>query len=320
MFVEGRKRGGAGDGTGGREGEGDETVEMGLVNGLAKETTTSTSASLGAGPGGKGHGNKWLYVSHEPIPPISSSSAVSSQSTTATTTSSYYHDLFNLTPTSKPSTSHPSPTSPPRLIKLTFSPLILHILCSSLHTAKPLLAAAINAGFRESGVQSLKILERQDQNQNGEAGVGVMVAVRTAGCGFESVIGYVEESSGDEAAAAGEKGEVYRSVVSEEWLGVLVAVVTGRFEENVGRRERFRAALGGVGVGNGDGMVGEEWEDKEVRRRRKREEGLRVKREKEREGKGNRGGDGGANGEKGRGDYEDDNDNGLGGGLFLDSA
>lgn len=319
VFVEGRKAGQDrdGDGNGVKGGHGDEGDEQNEdehddgVTGLRlpNDISTSTAAKGGAGPGGKGYGNKWLYVSHEPIPlaPPPSSSSRSQD---------YYHNLFNLTPTTPP-TSTSSTTnlypSNPRLIKLTFSPLILHILCSSLYTAKPLLAAAINSGFRESGVQSLKSLDHEQQQ--GQDGSGVMVAVRTAGCGFESVIGYVEDRKD---GGEGEE-EVYRSVVSEEWLGVLVGITTGRFGDNVGRRERFRGGLRGI-EGREGRVAGaeQEWEEKEDRWRRKREEGLKAKKEKEREMQGNTGvANGGVEGEK---DIVGDDGDGLGEGLFLDST
>lgn len=269
VFVEGRK------------GEGETTTgaiddDHNDDNSEAEQRATVTQTTK-AGPGGKGHGNKWLYVSHEPIPTLPPDTT--------------YHDLFNLTPISSSSSSTLAPPYPhnPRLIKLTFSPLILHILCSALQTAKPLLSASINAGFRESGVQSLKALDDEE--------AGVMLAVRTAGCVFETVVGYVDESVDGQ--------EVYRSVVGEEWLGVCVGVVNGRFGSNRERKERLRGEIRGLKMG-GQSEDGE-WEDKEVRRARKRKEGLKVKREKERE-------DSEVFGTV-RNDNEDD---GLGDGLFLE--
>lgn len=172
-------------------------------------------------------------------------------------------------------------------------------------------------------MQSLKILDREGLEYGGSGGSssgtpGVMLAIRTAGCAFETVIGYVEEvstslrpspSAGRRSSDSMENGrteteadkhegevrkEIYRSVVSEEWLAVCVGIVNGRFDANRERKERLRGEIARIGRGgkggdrnghgheNGDGKGlddGAGWEDKEVRRARKREEGLRRKRE-----------------------------------------
>ncbi|KAJ9658508.1 hypothetical protein H2198_003660 [Neophaeococcomyces mojaviensis] len=244
VFVEGHKTA--------RPSDGDNEVPLEDQDRVRQDTTAAIVAA--AGPGGKGSGNKWLYVSHSRV---------------VMPTEQTFHDLFELTPqsTSEPATY---PTDPDvRLVKLTFSPLILHVLCSSLQAAKPLLAAAINAGFRESGVQSLKALD--------DEAAGVMVAIRTAGVGFESVVGWVEEGGTGE--------EVYRSCVDEGLLSMYVQIVNGRFGWNEERRERLRVELEAL-KRREEEDVGRrsEWEDKEVRRRRKREEGLRIKRDMERQG------------------------------------
>ena len=57
-----------------------------------------------------------------------------------------------------------------------------------------------------------------------------MVAVRTAGLSFESLIGL---------RVGGEN----RLVVSPAYLGVLARIANGRFAENARRVERFRDAL-----------------------------------------------------------------------------
>lgn len=336
VFVEGQKEGDVGARVRGREGEGSDdggNWDRGRTSAttMGEDSDIGTRAGVGAGavagPGGKGHGNKWLYVSHSPIPtpapPPKSSfdSAVPSPEYSKATTSSYYHDLFGLSPLPSPSTSVPDHTHtyPPattrlRLIKLTFSPLILHVLCSSLHTAKPLLAAAINAGFRESGVQSLKALDDEDC-------AGVMLAIRTAGCAFETVVGYVDAGVGQQQAQQDEIAEVYRSVVAEAWLDVCASVVAGRFEANVERRERLRGELRRMRhkEGNAGKIVtaeGKKWEDKEVRRQRKREEGLRLKAQK--------GQVGSRNGDETLGQIQQDGNaadhDALGDGLFLDST
>ena len=252
VFVEGRKAAGReGDGEG--EGDGGEEIENGelLVDGVdgTEEVNGEETAKkkVRTGPGGKG-GGKWLYVSHDPI---DTSSTEGSES--------YFTNLFGLEPMSSSSTILSTKGQSPRLIHLSFSPLILHILTASLHHARPLLSAAINAGFRESGVQSLKALEDDE--------AGVMIAIRTAGLVFSSAIGVVVEDENGE--------ERYQSIVSEEYLRMCVGVINERFEWNEVRKGRLVGELQRVlrkeSESNGEG--------EEERRRRKKEEGLKVQQE-----------------------------------------
>jgi tRNA wybutosine-synthesizing protein 3 len=136
-------------------------------------------------------------------------------------------------------------------------------MTASLHHAKPLLSAAINSGFRESGVQSLKNLD--------DANACPMVAIRTAGLGLESIIACVTE---------GDEDEVPRSqpLVSKNYCAMLLKISNERFEANQQRIDKFRASLR-------DAMAVEskklqhiaEWESPEARRQRKRKQGLEAK-------------------------------------------
>lgn len=302
VFVEGRKGTGRGSkvtrngnlgvdtGDGGITKQTDESeVQVDVAPDSTKKepdqaAESTAEPSSGAGPGGKGYGNKWLYVSHSPVP----SSHISSLSELE------LHNLFQLVPRLDRQifpAAHKQ-TANLRLIKLAFSPLILHVLCADLRAAKPLLAAAINAGFRESGVQSLMVLDKED--------AGVMVGVRSAGLGFETVVGYVDEEEGR---------EVYRCCVDEAYLRMCVGVVNERFVWNMERRERLREELRRAVRRNGDG-----WEDETVRRERKKREGL-ARRETEMVRKR---GDGiGLEERSGIGVEEEDV---LDGGLFLDAT
>lgn len=157
---------------------------------------------------------------------------------------------------------------------LLFVRQILHVLAASLARAGPILAAALAAGFRESGVQSLKNLEHVDALP--------MVAVRSAGLGFCTVIGYVleedgegdedEDGVGDESAgdeSTGDGREMVRSLVSSDALRLLLGVANERFEANTERVRRFRECLF-------KGM-GEVREDDAARAKRKRKEGLQER-------------------------------------------
>jgi tRNA wybutosine-synthesizing protein 3 len=133
-------------------------------------------------------------------------------------------------------------------------------MCSSLQHAQPVLAAASSSGFRESGLQSLRHLS--------EPSAHPIVAVRSSGLALESVIGYYahEERAGGTEGGAG----TVRSLVSEEYLRMLVGLGNQRFKVNSERMERFRVKLTESRSSSGK----EGWEDADARRERKRAEGL----------------------------------------------
>jgi len=140
---------------------------------------------------------------------------------------------------------------------------ILHVMTASLRHAQRVLSAAINAGFRESGVQSLRNPDDKE--------AAPMVAVRTSGLALESVIGYLEEGRGKEDV---------RCIVNEGYLRIIVGLINERFEANTERILRFRRQLldphSGHKLPRGDA---ERWEDADARRQRKRAEGLQKSQE-----------------------------------------
>jgi tRNA wybutosine-synthesizing protein 3 len=274
VFVEGRRNRTwtAGNGEverdGGLDGEGD-VLEADDRN-AGKIGSGGTGVWKGSGvtasPGGKG-GGRWLFVSHDPI----------IFTTTEESSPDYFSKLLGLAPPKSIPLQAQDTRTAPQIVHLTFSPLILHIHCATLQHAKPLLAAAINSGFRESGVQSLKILDQVEV----EKGTGVMVAIRTAGLNFSSVVGI---------AHVVDEVEQLRQVVSEEYLRLCVGVINERFWWNDERRERFRVELtramtreGFVSAYGTAENASERWEDKDDRRRRKEAEGLARQREARKE-------------------------------------
>lgn len=97
-----------------------------------------------------------------------------------------------------------------------------------------------------------------------------MVAVRSAGLGLGAIIGYSDTTNGEE-------GDRVRSMVTEEYLGVLVRLANERFEANRLRMRRFEEGVEGV-EGGAEGRNGKvKWEEKEIRKARKRAEGLAMK-------------------------------------------
>jgi tRNA wybutosine-synthesizing protein 3 len=136
-------------------------------------------------------------------------------------------------------------------------------MTASLHHAKPLLGAAINSGFRESGVQSLKNLD--------DAGSCPMVAIRTAGLGLEAITASVTEDNRDGPRQI-------QQLVSKDYCSMLLKIANHRFKANQQRIGRFRELLReAMALEAKKWQVIEIWESPEARRKRKREEGLKAK-------------------------------------------
>jgi tRNA wybutosine-synthesizing protein 3 len=94
-----------------------------------------------------------------------------------------------------------------------------------------------------------------------------MVAVRSTGLAFDTVIGYENRE------------EIITSIVTEDYLNLMVDVANERFKVNSERISRFRAALlssYAPSMKAEDNGFPEKvvWEDKAARQARKREEGL----------------------------------------------
>jgi tRNA wybutosine-synthesizing protein 3 len=95
-----------------------------------------------------------------------------------------------------------------------------------------------------------------------------MVAIRTMGLAFESLIG--QQVDGHR-----------QRIVSPEYLQTLVQIANERFVENKKRIERFQNAFRHAVSAPAPrrNPEGQEWEDAAARRERKRAEGLRKKAE-----------------------------------------
>ena len=126
-----------------------------------------------------------------------------------------------------------------------------------------------------------------------------MVAIRSAGLAFESVIGLVRsrkhtccdpvEDDGNANQESGMEGgqregeEIIEALVTEEYVEMLVEIANHRFVANRKRMKRFEETLF-----KDEGK--KEWEDGERRRERKRREGLEKREEVKRSGKRGDGG------------------------------
>ncbi|KAL2820018.1 methyltransferase TYW3-domain-containing protein [Aspergillus granulosus] len=216
--------------------------------------------------GGKGAG-KWLYVSHEPLNMESCDMEFNGNEGKKSLL-----ELFGMVPGDGKPPSVDKEGHAPRLVRFHFEPMILHIMTATLRHAQPVLSAASSSGFRESGLQSLRCLD-------GGEGPSPIVAVRSAGLALESVIGYCEyDGNGNDDEGHG----VIRSLVTEEYLQLLVSMSNERFLTNTERKKRFRAALlNACSMDQPSETKGKSkppgWEDAETRRERKRAEGLAKK-------------------------------------------
>ena len=131
-------------------------------------------------------------------------------------------------------------------------------MAASLHHAQPVLAAAINAGFRESGVQSLKNLD--------DPKAFPMVAIRSSGIGLSSLVGYAIDNNEEDDICC---------IVEESYLQLLLNIANDRFLENSKRVDRFqRQLLQSVHRRE------RHWEDGKVRGERMKTQGLEEQRRK----------------------------------------
>ncbi|KAM7205607.1 tRNA wybutosine-synthesizing protein [Rhypophila sp. PSN 637] len=235
----------------------------------ADEITAGRRNPSSSAAGGKG-GGEWLFVSHDPLP-SSPPSSVLKDSGAGNATS--WSELFGLENShhkergidgiSGGGGAHDETSSPPRLIHFKFEPMILHVLTASHSLAQMIIQAGMEAGFRETGAVSLLPSNPSSMTPT------PMVAVRSMGLSFESLIG-IQTYEGKRS-----------SLVSAEYLELLVKISHERFAENQKRIARFREALKAVFAadhGKKKNAPGG-WEDGEARRERKRLEGLRRREE-----------------------------------------
>ncbi|KAK3298241.1 methyltransferase TYW3-domain-containing protein [Chaetomium fimeti] len=204
--------------------------------------------------GGKG-GGEWLFVSHDPV------EGGGQDGDDGGGGEGYERLLLGLEPAAavageEAGARQAALTGSSRLIHFKFEPMILHVLTASLEHAQLVIQAGMEAGFRESGAVSL--LPRQPDEE-----VTPMVAVRSMGLSFESLIG--AETDG-----------VRQLVVSPQYLKTLVRIANERFVENEKRIARFSAALDAAFA---PPKGKENWEDAQARKERKRLEGLKRREE-----------------------------------------
>lgn len=201
-----------------------------------------------AGVGGKGAGGAWLFVSHDPVPDKGDGG-----------TDTDWSSLFGLQESTEAQETI-GEVKERRLVHFKYEAMILHVLTASPEHAQLLLRCGLQAGFRESG--ALNIIP------NDKDAATPMVAIRTMGLAFESLIG--QQIDGHR-----------QRIVSPEYLQTLVQIANERFIENKKRIERFQNAFRDAVAAPVPRLnpEGQEWEDAAVRRERKRAEGLRKKAE-----------------------------------------
>ncbi|KAI1092095.1 methyltransferase TYW3-domain-containing protein [Rostrohypoxylon terebratum] len=235
VFREGRRKGG---GVG--DGDGEEGMDVEGERGKL------------AGVGGKGGGGNWLFVSHDPVPLEDGEPERDLEILLG------LKEAENREAGGGRSGDGLRDGAAVRLVHFKFEPMILHVLTASPEHAQLLLRCGLQAGFRESGAVTLTAAA-------GEHQATPMVAIRSMGLSFESLIGYQSDD---------DSGRI-QCTVSSDYLRTLIRIGNERFIENTKRIERFRAAL--MGATQPSSKNGDAWEDTETRRRRKREEGLKRK-------------------------------------------
>ncbi|KAI2639283.1 methyltransferase TYW3-domain-containing protein [Xylaria nigripes] len=211
-----------------------------FVEGRKAEDGSGEASRTLAAVGGKGGGGAWLFVSHDSLGDLEGKDVLS---------------LLGLRDSGL--VRETTALGDVRLIHFKFEPMILHVLTSSPEHAQFLLRCGLQAGFRESGAINVAATTAE--------AVTPIVAIRSMGLSLESLIGIREDG-------------VVRCTVSEDYLRSLLRIANERFEENMNRIERFRAAVleASSPLKKKDGTV---WEDAQARRERKRAEGLRKKAE-----------------------------------------
>ncbi|KAL7621594.1 hypothetical protein AAE478_008919 [Parahypoxylon ruwenzoriense] len=265
VFVEGRRRkgvGGPGEGGGGDEkrGEGEEE----------DDDDGKTTRKL-AGVGGKGGGGTWLFVSHEPVP-LDGEDVEMQLGLRRSPAGEDGYGPEVPRDEGGGAVSDVDTTDATRLVHFKFEPMILHVLTASPEHAQLLLKCGLQAGFRESGAINLTPAAGAEQQQ--QQHVTPIVAIRSMGLGFESLVGF-HRSDG----RGGDSVDV-ECTVSSSYLRTLVRIANERFAENRKRIERFQTALAeATSAVLSKGMDGAAWEDAQVRRERKRAEGLRRREE-----------------------------------------
>ncbi|KAI0850789.1 methyltransferase TYW3-domain-containing protein [Daldinia vernicosa] len=217
-----------------------------------------------AGVGGKGGGGAWLFVSHDPVPLRQGEG-----------NDDDVEEMLGLRRSPEEGDEAGEirvddsvrDVAAARLVHFKFEPMILHVLTASPEHAQLLLRCGLQAGFRESGAVSLTPAA-------GEQHATPIVAIRSMGLTFESLIGYHQ--------SGGNNGGGLHCAVPPAYLRTLLRIANERFVENTKRIDRFRAALAEATTkpvsGSGSG-----WEDAQVRRERKKAEGLKRREELRRE-------------------------------------
>lgn len=241
--------------------------KLDVSGGTNSNVETKNSSTQGKG------GGAWLFVSHESVDLSFYLGSTSPSSSTSTLLHSILVSLQNEIQDTQTSTRRvivdPSATFPPdaRILHFKFEPLILHVLCASLSSARKILIAAQAAGFRESGISGVpeptspalasagrqsSPVEHQDMASDGQmdekeaprqfpkrqrkpqkqASDGpVMVAIRTTGLAMDAPIGY-----------AATTGEIMLGV-SDPYLSSLLTMGNDRFVGNEERKGRLRDGI-----------------------------------------------------------------------------
>jgi len=127
---------------------------------------------------------------------------------------------------------------------------ILHLYADTPEFARFMLQAALQSGFRESGAMNIP---------NKSLGSSpIMLAIRTNGLSFDSVVGYADEEG------------ALLSIVDSAYIFNMLSIANERFTANKERTQRFQKAVSCIPRI----LAPSRKEDAETRKQRKRAEGL----------------------------------------------
>ncbi|THW83265.1 hypothetical protein D6D15_09698 [Aureobasidium pullulans] len=184
---------------------------------------------------------QWLFISHDPLP-LSGNGSVA--------------PMLGLSDHTE--LSVPSSAKGVRWVRCKFEPMFLHVLSSSLESAQKIHTAALQSGFRESGISSIST----DNLRTSTA----MVAIRTNDIVFDNIIGY-----------EGPDGRLI-PMVTEAYMRILIELGNQKFQANKARTQQFQnALLTSFGPPQAQYSGPCAWEPIEQRRVRMREDDIRRK-------------------------------------------
>lgn len=204
-------------------------------------TTSTCSGRIALFASAPGRGGRWLLVEHRTVSldEVATAIGASDDRPSLEGEASLYSDATV-------EDAAAAAAAGGLIVALKAEPAILHVQCRDEAAGRRLLAVALRAGFRESGL----VLSN--------ASAKVMLAIRTTSNGLETPVAVASARNGGRAAATVDEGEAsgaaavssdastddwVRPLVPQAYLAFLVAHANEKFEANVARTAILEAAF-----------------------------------------------------------------------------